>query len=122
MNQYTWSNKEDDELWQHGIFGTKKECIEDAKENYGVKAGETIAIGSTRPFMVSIDAESVLENLEEQAFEECGEACEDWIDYKTEDVKRLSEALTDCVNKWLEETKQKPNFYQVEDIETVTII
>jgi len=121
MKQYTWSNNKDDELWQNGIFDTKEECIADAKENYEFKIGDIIAIGTTSKFIVSIDGEDVLEKLEERAFEECGEACEGWIDYKKEDVKKLSDALTECVNNWLKETKQEPNFYQVEDILMVEI-
>ena len=121
MKQYTWSNNKNDELWQHDIFSSKEECIADAKENYEIKSGETIAIGVSIPYVVNVDAERVLENLEEQAFEQCGEACEGWIDYKHEDIIRLSNALSDCVNAWLKETKQEPNFWQVDDIETVVI-
>jgi len=29
MKKYTWSNKEDDELWQNSEFDTKEQCIED---------------------------------------------------------------------------------------------
>lgn len=115
MGKYTWSSNESDELWQHDCFDTVDECIKDAKENYGYAIGETIAIGETASFVVNIDAERVLENLEEDAYEECGEAAERWIDYKKGSLNKLSEKLTQCVNEWLKETEQEPSFYHITD-------
>ena len=47
----TWNYKETDELWQHGEFETEEECITDAKENYGMKVGDEIAIGTIYPYL-----------------------------------------------------------------------
>lgn len=119
MKKYTWNESEKDELWHHDCFDTVEECIKDAKENYGYKAGETIAVGITEPFVVSIDARDVLERLEEDAYEECGEASEGWLDYKN--IGKLSEKLTECVNEWLKETNQEPGFYRIHSISIETI-
>jgi hypothetical protein len=121
MEGYTWSYHETDELWQHDIFDSKEDCIADAKENYSCKAGETIAIGKPKAFVPSVDAESVLEALEEQAYEECGDASDGWLDYPRQAIDNLSDRLTKCVNDWLKETKQEPSFYTITDIETIEI-
>jgi hypothetical protein len=121
LKKFTWSYNENDELWQHDDFDTKEECILDAKENYQMKAGDSIAIGVSVPFAPSIDGERILEQLEEDAYEECGETSEGWIDYKKDNIERLSNTLTKCINDWLKDTKQEPTFYQIANIETVTL-
>lgn len=121
MKKYTWSKSATDELWQHDCFDTVEECIKDAKENYGYEIGETIAIGETAGFVVNIDAIDVLERLEENAYEECGEVVEGWIDYKKSPFDKLSEKLTACVNEWLKETNQQPTFYHIHSISLETI-
>ena len=120
MEKYTW-NESDDELWQHDCFDTVEECIKDAKENYDYKVGETITVGITEPFVVSVDGSDVLERLEENAYEECGEASERWLDYPYKDIEKLSKRLTECVNEWLKETNQEPGFYHIHSIRIETI-
>lgn len=122
MKKYTWSESKNDELWQHDCFDTVEECIKDAKENYDYKVGETIAVGITEPFVVSIDGSDVLERLEENAYEECGEASEGWLNTPYENIEKLSERLTECVNEWLKETDQEPSFYHIHSIRIETII
>jgi len=119
--KYTWTKSENDELWQNGTFETVEDCIADAKENYEYSAGEDIAVGVVNNFVAKVDAESVLEAIEEQAYEECGEACEGWIDYKNEAVDKLQDTLTNCLNEWLKETKQEPEFYGITNIKKVAI-
>lgn len=121
MDKYTWSENKEDEVWGHEQFDTREECITDAKENYKMDGLETIAIGIVSPFIPYVDAEDVLEQLEIEAYEHCGEAAEDWIDCKKDEIKKLSEILTKCVNDWLVETKQSPNFYGITDIKTIKI-
>lgn len=120
--EYTWSKKPDDERWQHEIFGSVEECIADALENYDFKKGDTIAIGICYKHIVEVDGEDILERIEEMAFDDVGEAAEDWINYKDKkSISDLSEKLTNIVNEWLKKTGQKPSFYRVVDIETVEI-
>ena len=121
MKKYTWSESENDELWSHGLFDTVKECIKDAKENYDYKIGETIAVGITEPFVVNVDGSDILERLEEDAYEECGEASEGWLSCPYKDIEKLSERLTECVNEWLKETNQEPSFYHIHSISIETI-
>lgn len=119
--EYTWSYSENDELWQHDTFDSIEDCIADAKENYGIGADDTIAVGIVEPYVVSVDAETILENLEENAYEECGDAAESWIDYKKELIDQLSNRLTECVNQWLKETGNEPHFYKIVGVKTITV-
>lgn len=117
---YTWNNDKDSEMWCNGKFETIEGCIKNAKEE-GCRTGETVFIGRCVDFEVSVDADDVIERLQEQAYEECGEASDVWIDWKNDNVKQLSERLTDCVNEWLKETKQEPTFYYIDNIKAIEI-
>lgn len=117
---YTWSNDKDDELWRNGCFDTIQECISEAKEE-GYKVGETIAVGETNDFKVYVDAERVLEMVQDDAYDECGEASDSWIDCRRHNLDELSDKLTDCVNEWLKETNQEPTFYYIDNIKRVEI-
>lgn len=122
---FTWSNKETDELWQHDIFRTVDECIVDAKENYKMKQGEQIAVGIVCPYVISVDVEGMLENIEENAYEECGEVSESWGISSRKHFKKemdgLQEEVNFLVNEYLEKIKEKPTFYKIDNIHTFTI-
>ena len=38
---YTWMDYPNADIWNHDTFETIQECIDDAKENYLMKQGET---------------------------------------------------------------------------------
>lgn len=118
---YSWSENEHDELWQHGRFGSIEDCIADAKENYEMKPGDTIAVGECFIHEVYVDANDVLEILENEAYENCGEAAEGWVDRTGDQEEELSEALTECVRKWLKKTGNEPKFWHIDSVRTITI-
>ena len=121
----TWSFEETDEMWTHDEFETEEECILDAKENYKMKQGEQIAIGKMYPYVVCADVESLLDRLEEDAYEECGEAAENWEITSRKHFEKerdlLQEKVTECVNEYLKAIGEEPTFYKIDDIYTVAI-
>jgi len=121
----TWSYSENDEIWQHDNFETEEECVLDAKENYRMKSGESIAIGTVYPYTVSIDVETMLERIEEDAYEECGEAAESWVissrKHFGKEMDDLQEKVTELVDAYLDKISEKPTFSKVDNIYTVTI-
>lgn len=117
---YSWNADRDSEIWNNGRHETIEECITSAKQE-GYKVGETIFIGRCVDFEVSIDAGNVIDILQEEAYEHCGEASDGWIDWKNDNVNVLSERLTKCVNEWLKETNQEPYFYYITDIKPLTL-
>lgn len=122
---FTWTYNENDEIWQHDIFKTEDECILDAKENYGFGYGETIAIGTVVPYTVFADVDTLLERLEEDAYEECGEVAEGWEissrKHYDKEMDKLQEEITECINKYLLSIKEMPSFYKIDDIYTVEV-
>lgn len=120
---YTWSKHEDDGVWTNATFGTEAECIRDAAES-----GESgvIYIGEcTDPYSPCPDVDSMLERLEEDAYEEYGEVTEGWqpLDTKNHEAEyeRLVAAVTDAVNTYLAETNQTPDFYHIRNIREVVM-
>lgn len=118
---YSWNEKHN-EWWDKGLFETIEECIDDAK-NEGFKEGEAIKVGVVKPYKIKVDAEEILEKLEAEAYEQCWEVAEGWnpAAEKEEDIEKLSKAITDLTNQWLETHEIKPGFYVVNDIRDVFI-
>ena len=118
--QYTW-DEYNSEWWQNDIFDSIDECIENAKMDYDIEAGDTIFVGEVEPYEIYVYADNILEELEELAYEECEEA--NWeptrIDQK--EIDALSDKLTEIVKEWLKEHHCMPNFYTIENIREIQI-
>lgn len=125
MDKYTWEHSKNEEFWNHDLFDTIEECLQDAKENYDVKIGDTIAIGKVVPYEARVFAGHVLEQLESDAYEECGECAEDWETFSYKDdrekLDELSNQLTEVVKAWLKKYKREPDFYKIENVRTIEV-
>lgn len=123
--KYTWEYSGDVEYWTKDIFDSVEDCILDAKENYDVKEGSTIAIGEPVYFEPYVDACNILDCIEEDAYEEHGEVAESWdaYDYKKdkEKLEELSDKLTEIVRQWLKDNDTYPNFYNVTNIKIIDV-
>lgn len=120
----TWSYEKNDELWQHGEFETAEDCIADAKENYNYK-GETIAIGTIVPFVPTVNIDSMLEQMESDAYEECGEVSESWgissSKGREKQLDTLQENIDILVCEYLKKIGEMPSFYKIEGIHVVKV-
>ena len=115
--EYTWNFNEDAELWNNEIFTTVDECINDARD---YMANESVVyIGEVIYFGISVDSEIMLNALEEEAFESCGESSEGWDAYdhkKRDEINELNEQLSEIVSVWMKKYGYEPYFYAVENI------
>lgn len=123
---FSWSDNATDEWWVNDTFGTVEECIKDAKSEWnGKKSSDEIAIGTIVPYVVSADIDCMLEQLEQDAYEECGDAAESWYISNRKghekEYDELQEKVTQLVNEYLEKIGEKPSFYKINDIYMVTI-
>ena len=109
--KYTWNEDPHSDLWVRGGFNTIEECIEEAKQ---LEINGNIMVGEIIPFEPHVNVYSVLEEIEQDASEECGEVGNDWeIDTRGNTTDSLAEKLTQCVKDWLKETGQEPTFYKI---------
>lgn len=124
--KYTWEYEETD-IWQHDLFDTIVDCILDAKENYLIEPETEIVVGEVVPWEPYVFAGNILENLEENAYDECVEVAEDWYayDYKSEEGRKsldeLSDKLTEIVKQWLKDNGTYPWFYRIENVKVVEV-
>ena len=109
MKYYTWKEIKNEE-WDKGIFNTIDECIEDAKLS---NISSNIYICEIEPYKHYIDANDILENIENVAYEDFNIDFEFYIDDTK--VQTLSKKLTDVLSNWLEENKQQLNFYYIKE-------
>ena len=123
--KYTWEFHEGEELWYNDVFDTIEDCILDAKENYDVKSGATIVVGEPVYFEPYVDAINILEQLESDAYDECGEFSESWTLYnyqKDKDkIEELSEKLTEIVKQWLKDNGTYPTFSIIKNVRVVEV-
>lgn len=112
MNKYYWNFNENEEFWNKSC-PTVEDCIGEArweKEDEG-RNDKYVYIGEVEAHIPFIDTEHLIDNIREQAYEECGEGCDGWLDsLKKEDEEKLEERLNQVFLQWLYETNNKPSF------------
>ena len=122
--KYIWEYDETD-IWKHDLFDTVEDCILDAKENYLIESGTEIVVGEAVLWEPYVSAELILEQLQEDAYEECGEVAGDWYayNYRKHESKldELSDRLTEIVKQWLKDNGTYPGFYMIENVRTVEV-
>ncbi len=91
---------------------------------WGEPPQDVIFIAECERYTFTVDGSAVIDNLEEQAFDECGECSESWEPSafkKAEDWAALDEQLTKVVTDWLEKHDDMPTFYRVINIVEVPV-
>lgn len=112
MNKYYWNFNEDEEVWHHS-YPTIASCIEEAKREKEDReiANKHIFIGEVEPYEPIVYADYLIDSIREQAYEECGEGCDLWLNsLKKEDEEKLEERLNQVFLQWLDESNNKPSF------------
>lgn len=123
--EYSWTENQTDDIWYHGKFDSVEECIKDAI-GCGKKPGEKIVIGICEDYVPHLSADTLLDQVSEDAYEEVGEVAEDWPElgdrkgYKYAD--KLQAKIDKVFNEWLEETKQVPSFYRIQPLADLVTI
>lgn len=112
-------------IWRSGVYDSREEAIKAAlEEKYhpygGYNAEEKIYIAKTYPYIPRVDGDYVCEYDAEQAFDECGEVAEDYLDnISTEAKSELSDELTKVYIKWLKKHNGMPTFWQLGEAELI---
>lgn len=140
MSKWTNHRYRDDEIWWNDQFESREEAIADGVKQYKTALNgfatdlfdddperfpsDVFYIGECIRFVPTVDAERVLEQLEEDAYDECGEAAENFLDwnYITDDkIADLQENLQRELDSWLERYKCTPTFYSIENVEKIDV-
>ena len=123
---YSWAEREDQEIWNNGMFETVEDCIRDAIES-GYIYGDTIYVGLCVDVEIGgIDLSHQLEAVEENMYDQVGEVSEGWdisgITEKRRSIYKLyEERLQELVKNYIREIGEEPVFYTITDIRPVVI-
>lgn len=95
---------------------------EDAQNDDEFRDAKTVYIGKVCEFVPVVDADNVIEGLQNEAYCDADDAAQDYLeDVSIVDLNKLQEMLTETFNKWAKETGNEPNFYTVEDVEEYSL-
>lgn len=117
--KYAWNTDKDAERWDNECFDTIGKCLADAIRNECSNPGDIVYVGECVPFEISVNAELVLDDLNEQAGDFAGEVGEDWMEdvpHERDKIDMLSKELSTVVVSWLKAHGSLPGFYAIENI------
>lgn len=101
-----WGYSRDEEHY-HGDFDTKEEAIEEGKS---CERGD-FTVGQYRDPNLEVDADRVLDQILEEAYDEGGDCVEGWLSrVPRKQLEALSLTLSAAFQKWLVEHKHLPSF------------
>lgn len=111
------------DIWQADIeTNSREEAIklgmEQAKEEglSQFNIGRQVLCG-----MSYISADAVIENAQEQLYDEVGEVAEGYLDTTKEQDKELEDKLNEVFYEWHKKYNLFPTCYKVEDTETIEV-
>jgi hypothetical protein len=127
-NKWTYELYNED-IWSSGEdFDTKEEAIEtgvkEAKDIMEVEQFDSYYfwVGQIQEYVPCINAYSVLDNLAENACEQCGEVAEDYLyPVSKEEIHKLEDMLNEALKKWMKETNNEPTFYSIINVEKINV-
>jgi hypothetical protein len=113
----TYSYSIEDELY-NGEFDSPDTSAAEAFYDYPEL--EAVSIGENRKHTAHryVSADRILEDVTERAYDECGEASEDWLDGVMHNVDLKAE-LERLVGDWLQ-AQEPPNFWRVANTRQIT--
>ena len=118
--QYTWRWANSERF--SSSLDSINECLEEARaendENY-----KRVYIGIVTEVDIRVDADDVIENIQNRVYSEHGEVAEEYLDDVTkEQLNELDEALNKVFNEWKDKYKFEPNFFTVEEIKEYDLV
>jgi hypothetical protein len=109
-------------------FGDTFDSIEEALHDAKIQASffdepiKTVYIGEIWEFEPIVDADSVIERIQNDAEDEAGECVDDYLeDVRIADELKLQEMLTETFNKWAKETGNEPKFFTVKEVQEYSL-
>lgn len=114
----------DSEIWSSDIdCNSREEAIEEGMKAAKEDGLESFRIGRQEYCsMAHIDASTIIENAQEQLYDEIGEVAETYLeDVTKEQEKELEEALNNVFHDWHKKHKLFPSCYKVLDDEVIEV-
>ncbi|MCC0653654.1 hypothetical protein [Clostridioides sp. ES-S-0001-03] len=125
MDKDVWLYSWDDEYFASDEYESKEEAIEAAKEElkrFG-EFGRLVYVGKKEEVNIpNIDAEKVLERVQDRIDDEFGWYGEDWFEnIHVEDILILENRISEVFKKWIDEFGYKPYWFVVTDTKEIEL-
>ena len=113
-----WLYSKDGEYFDSHEYESKEAAIKAAR-NEGFES--CFYVGKKEDASIpTIHTNHVLEDIQEDIYDECGESGENWVQgMKDEDIKKLDNKLNNIFFKWINESGYNPNWYKIVDVEKI---
>ncbi len=113
---------DDDDCTCMDLFDSKEAALKAGTEEAKRERADTITVGRVEEFVpdVRIYTSFLVEDLQNQAYDDAGEYAETWLaDVTDKDFDDLENILDAAFTHWLDRHPEyKPNFYTLTDTET----
>ena len=119
-NKYSFSF--DNERY-YGEFDSVAEALADARvEAKDYPDSTQIYIGKNYKYEPRVQAHRVIEDIQEDAFDEAGEAAEDYLEFvSAPSLVMLEKMLTKTFIEWSKENNYEPSFFIAKEVEVYSI-
>lgn len=117
-----WDTSEEFNTPEEAIKYGKDVLIDDKKqpeESQEYFGRESFKIGQLRWFKPVICIETLIENLQDNAYDTCGEVSDGYLDIKDEDINKLSEMINETLDEWANKTGNHATFGTIENVKTI---
>jgi hypothetical protein len=107
-----------EDFHQSPIYASRDEAIRALVSDHGLLVGDHVWSAEAEPFCANVSASAVIEQIEQDASDQCGEAGTDWrMDATQTQVDELDLALQAVLDAWVGKHKLHPTCYGVSSME-----
>lgn len=117
-----WAFSLDGEWYNSATYNSFDEALKDGIEDAKAEGCNKVYVGRVMEFIPCVNADSVIEELQQQAYDKAGEFSNDYLEgVSLKDRLKLEKMLTETFNQWAKETNNEPSFYTIEDTREVKV-
>jgi hypothetical protein len=125
-NQWGYNLNRSD-IWQCDWFDTKEEAIQAADHEHKELDMESLTchIGQIELYIPSVDLDTLMEHTSVDAYDECGEISESWLNTKYIDkgiIAKYNEKLNQLFDDFLVEANEVVSFGRIVNVESIIVL
>jgi hypothetical protein len=102
---------DEENLSASGEFETFEEAFQEAIAECDAEVGDVIYVAEINEYTPRISANQILEMLNENAHDKCGEHVDCWPEPTKEQRADFDARINKFINDWLKEIKEEPRFW-----------
>ena len=112
-----WAFSFDNEYYNSPLYDSFDDALKDGMKDAKEEGCDKVYVGRVMEFIPKVDADNVIESLQQNAYDEAGEFSMDYLEHiPLKDKLKLGEMLTETFKQWVKDTKNEPSFFTVEEV------